>query len=142
MALIVRLIDAGWEHRLLLSHDTCKFPQFRRHGGPGLTYIPETFLPRLAGLRRPGSDAGHDHGAEPREVADRDLTDVGARPEPRLGRRNLARDLRAGEARPSRRHAAARRRVPLFPAVHRTTISEPAWRQIAGGLAVMTAPFR
>jgi phosphotriesterase-related protein len=50
LALLVRLIDAGWAHRLLLSHDTCKFPQFRRHGGPGLTYIPETFLPRLAAL--------------------------------------------------------------------------------------------
>ena len=53
LALIVRLIDAGHERRILLSHDTCKFPQFRRHGGPGLTYLAETFLPRLAALGVP-----------------------------------------------------------------------------------------
>jgi predicted metal-dependent phosphotriesterase family hydrolase len=46
LALIVRLINAGWERPLLLSHDTCEFPQFRRHGRRGLTYIPEHFLPR------------------------------------------------------------------------------------------------
>ena len=47
VALIRRLIDAGHAGRILLSHDTCKFPQFRRHGGPGFTYIAETFLPKL-----------------------------------------------------------------------------------------------
>jgi predicted metal-dependent phosphotriesterase family hydrolase len=36
------------ERRILLSHDTCKFPQFRRHGGPGFTYLHETFIPKLS----------------------------------------------------------------------------------------------
>src|SRR5438067_798732 len=45
--LIRRLLDAGHEKRILLSHDVCKFPQFKRHGGPGFTYIAETFLPKL-----------------------------------------------------------------------------------------------
>ncbi len=53
LALIRRLVEAGHADRLLLSHDTCKFPQFRRHGGPGFTYLAETFLPRLAALGVP-----------------------------------------------------------------------------------------
>ena len=48
ITLIGRLIDAGFADRILLAHDTCKFPQFRRHGGPGLSYIPETFVPKMA----------------------------------------------------------------------------------------------
>ena len=42
------LIDAGYENQILLSHDTCKFPQFRIHGGPGFVYLAESFLPALA----------------------------------------------------------------------------------------------
>ncbi len=51
--LIRRLLDAGHEGRILLSHDTCKFPQFRRHGGPGFTYLAETFLPKLRSVGVP-----------------------------------------------------------------------------------------
>jgi phosphotriesterase-related protein len=58
VALIADLISRGHERRLLLSHDTCKFPQFRRHGGPGFTYLHETFLPKLraAGVPEPVLD--------------------------------------------------------------------------------------
>jgi predicted metal-dependent phosphotriesterase family hydrolase len=51
--LIRRLIDAGHEQRILLSQDTCKFGQFRCHGGPGFTYLAETFLPKLRDLGIP-----------------------------------------------------------------------------------------
>lgn len=44
---IVRLIDKGFEDRILLSQDTCKMSQFRIHGGPGFTYVGEKFLPLL-----------------------------------------------------------------------------------------------
>ena len=46
--LIRDLIDAGYENQILLSHDTCKFPQFTIHGGPGFVYLAESFLPALA----------------------------------------------------------------------------------------------
>ena len=46
--LIRDLIDAGYENQIMLSHDTCKFPQFRIHGGPGFVYLLESFLPALA----------------------------------------------------------------------------------------------
>ena len=46
--LIRELIDLGFEEQILLSHDTCKFPQFRVHGGPGFVYLSESFLPALA----------------------------------------------------------------------------------------------
>jgi phosphotriesterase-related protein len=51
--LIVRLIDAGHDGRILLSQDTCKFGQFRAHGGPGFTYLAESFLPKLRDLGVP-----------------------------------------------------------------------------------------
>lgn len=44
---IVRLIDRGYGDRIMLSQDTCKMAQFRVHGGPGFTYVGETFLPLL-----------------------------------------------------------------------------------------------
>ena len=45
--LISELIRHGYGNRLLLSHDTCKVPQLRYHGGPGYAYLGETFIPRL-----------------------------------------------------------------------------------------------
>lgn len=47
--LIRELIDRGFEDRLMLSHDICKFGQLRIHGGTGFVYLQETFLPALAG---------------------------------------------------------------------------------------------
>lgn len=44
---IVRLVERGFDDRILLSQDTCKMAQFRIHGGPGFTYVGETFLPLL-----------------------------------------------------------------------------------------------
>ena len=47
ISLLRELIDRGHEDRLLLSHDTCKIPQLRFHGGPGYAYLGEVFLPKL-----------------------------------------------------------------------------------------------
>ena len=47
MNTVKELVDKGYEDYLLLSHDTCKFPQFKIHGGPGFVYLSETFLPAL-----------------------------------------------------------------------------------------------
>ena len=47
------LVDKGLEDHILLSHDTCKFPQFKIHGGPGFVYLTETFIPRLRELGIP-----------------------------------------------------------------------------------------
>ena len=47
--LIRELIDRGFEERLMLSHDICKFGQLLVHGGTGFVYLQETFLPALAG---------------------------------------------------------------------------------------------
>jgi phosphotriesterase-related protein len=47
LGVIRELIDRGHEHKLMLSHDTCKLGQFRIHGGPGFVYVAETTLPRL-----------------------------------------------------------------------------------------------
>jgi phosphotriesterase-related protein len=49
LELIMELIDRGFEERLMLSHDICKFGQLRIHGGTGFVYLQETFLPALAG---------------------------------------------------------------------------------------------
>lgn len=46
--LICELIDRGFEDRLMLSHDICKFGQLRVHGGTGFVYVMESFLPALA----------------------------------------------------------------------------------------------
>ena len=50
MLTVKELVDEGLEDYVLLSHDTCKFPQFRIHGGPGFVYLSETFLPALRNL--------------------------------------------------------------------------------------------
>ena len=50
LGVIRDLIDRGHEQRIMLSHDTCKFGQFRVHGGPGFVYLAETFLPKLRDL--------------------------------------------------------------------------------------------
>ncbi|MFN8445616.1 MAG: esterase [Caldilineaceae bacterium] len=52
---ILRLLDAGLGHRLLLSHDRGWYDPSKPHGGTQLpyTYLVETFLPKL---RRAGVD--------------------------------------------------------------------------------------
>ncbi len=50
MNTVKELVDKGYEDYVLLSHDTCKFPQFKTHGGPGFVYLSETFLPALRDL--------------------------------------------------------------------------------------------
>ena len=49
-AAIPKLMDAGYEDRILLSQDVCWKSHLRRHGGSGYAYIQETFLPYLAAL--------------------------------------------------------------------------------------------
>ena len=53
MNTVKELVDKGYEDYVLLSHDTCKFPQFKTHGGPGFVYLSETFLPALRDLGIP-----------------------------------------------------------------------------------------
>ena len=50
MNTVKELVDKGYGDYVLLSHDTCKFPQFKTHGGPGFVYLSETFLPALLDL--------------------------------------------------------------------------------------------
>lgn len=50
MNTVKELVDRGHEDYILLSHDTCKFPQFKVHGGPGFVYISETVIPTLRDL--------------------------------------------------------------------------------------------
>ena len=50
MNTVKELVDRGHEDYILLSHDTCKFPQFKIHGGPGFVYISETVIPTLRDL--------------------------------------------------------------------------------------------
>ncbi|MYC84411.1 MAG: hypothetical protein F4X18_02700 [Acidimicrobiia bacterium] len=50
MNTVKELVDKGLEDYILLSHDTCKFPQFKIHGGPGFVYISETVIPTLRNL--------------------------------------------------------------------------------------------
>ena len=50
MNTVKELVDKGHGDHVLLSHDTCKFPQFKTHGGPGFVYLSETFLPALRDL--------------------------------------------------------------------------------------------
>ena len=44
---IIRLIDAGYAHRILLSHDICTKVQLKAYGGTGYSFVLETFLPHL-----------------------------------------------------------------------------------------------
>ena len=50
---LLRLLDAGYEQRLLLSHDVCTKMQLRRYGGLGYDHILRSIVPRL---RRRGVD--------------------------------------------------------------------------------------
>ena len=53
------LIDAGFDTRILLSHDICLTTDLRVRGGPGFTYIPTTFVELLvaSGLDRAAVDS-------------------------------------------------------------------------------------
>jgi phosphotriesterase-related protein len=44
---IVRLVEAGYADRILLSHDVFLKMMLTRYGGNGYAYIPRHFLPRL-----------------------------------------------------------------------------------------------
>jgi phosphotriesterase-related protein len=46
-AAIPRLLDAGYEDRIVLSQDICWKISLRAYGGPGYAWILEHFLPRL-----------------------------------------------------------------------------------------------
>jgi phosphotriesterase-related protein len=46
--LILRLLELGYEDRILLSHDVCKRHQLSFSGGGGYTYLSTRFLPVLA----------------------------------------------------------------------------------------------
>ena len=46
-AAIPRLLDAGFEDRIVLSQDVCWKTALRQYGGPGYAWILEHFLPRL-----------------------------------------------------------------------------------------------
>jgi phosphotriesterase-related protein len=49
---VMRLVDQGFLHRILLSHDVCMKPHLRAYGGQGYDYVLTGFVPRLqdAGL--------------------------------------------------------------------------------------------
>ena len=47
---VVDLINAGYEDRILLSHDCFPRPNLRSYGGNGWTFIPDKFLPHLRTL--------------------------------------------------------------------------------------------
>jgi phosphotriesterase-related protein len=44
---IIELSDAGWQDRLLLSHDICHRTDLARYGGPGYGHIGRAIRPRL-----------------------------------------------------------------------------------------------
>ncbi len=44
------LLDAGYEDRILLSHDVCWKTSLKAYGGLGYSFILEQFLPRLRDL--------------------------------------------------------------------------------------------
>lgn len=45
--LVCEVVARGYAEHLLLSHDIYRMPQLRYHGGPGFTYLTESFLPKL-----------------------------------------------------------------------------------------------
>jgi phosphotriesterase-related protein len=49
---VLRLIEQGFLHRILLSHDVCMKPHLRAYGGQGYDYVLTGFVPKLreAGL--------------------------------------------------------------------------------------------
>ena len=46
--MVVELLEAGYRHQVLISTDLCLRSHLSVRGGPGYTFIRETFLPRLA----------------------------------------------------------------------------------------------
>ena len=44
---IPKLIEAGYEDRILLSQDVCSKAQLKRYGGNGYSFIMEHVLPTL-----------------------------------------------------------------------------------------------
>ena len=54
IAYVLHLVERGWAHRVLLSHDICRTEHLQPFGGNGLTYIPKTFAGLLveAGLEK------------------------------------------------------------------------------------------
>ena len=50
LSIIAELVRRGHGRRVMLSHDTCKVPQLRYHGGPGFAYVAESTLPSLRAL--------------------------------------------------------------------------------------------
>ena len=44
---VPRLIEAGYEDKVLLSHDVCWKTHLKRYGGFGYSFIPERFIPHL-----------------------------------------------------------------------------------------------
>ena len=62
-AAIPKLMDAGYEDRILLSQDVCWKSHLTRYGGAGYSYLQETFLPYLATL-------GVDESAQRRIMAE------------------------------------------------------------------------
>ncbi len=47
---VARLIEAGYEERILLSQDVCWKSHLKRYGGFGYSYILERFLPHLRNI--------------------------------------------------------------------------------------------
>ncbi len=47
---VPRLIEAGYEHKVLLSHDVCWKTHLKRYGGFGYSFIPERFIPHLLNM--------------------------------------------------------------------------------------------
>jgi phosphotriesterase-related protein len=44
---ILELLNAGYEDRIMLSHDAGQKTRLKRYGGAGLTFVPDKFLPHL-----------------------------------------------------------------------------------------------
>lgn len=47
---VPRLIEAGYEDKVLLSHDVCWKTHLKRYGGFGYSFIPERFIPHLLNM--------------------------------------------------------------------------------------------
>ena len=47
---VPKLIDAGYGDRVLLAQDVCVKTHLKRYGGPGYSYMQETFIPHLQTL--------------------------------------------------------------------------------------------
>ncbi len=65
---IVKLIDAAYVHRMLLSHDVCWKVHLRRYGGFGYAFLLEQFLPHLREAGVSDSDIDRMMVANPKTV--------------------------------------------------------------------------